>query len=215
MLVKICGITSVDDALAAARFGADYIGLIRAAGPRQVPLATAREIVASLPPSVRPVLLYRDATHGEVVEEARAVGVTRVQLHGVEGPSYMTRLREDAPELLFIKAIPIQNDASATTLTNFVERSRAAKLPIEFIILDAPKEGPHPTFPRMGRIARRAMTGWPPLWLAGGLSYDNVIAAIEAGKYAGVDVARGVESAPGKKDPLLLEHFIRRAKQVA
>lgn len=214
MLVKICGITRPEDAAHAARFGADYVGLIRAPGPRTVATSVAGTIAKSLPATTRPVLVYRDAAIPDILSDVAETGIASVQLHGLEGAQFIAKLRHERPDLRVIKAWPIENDASATSLTNFVTRMQAANLPLEFIILDTPKDGANPTFERMGRIAKRALSNWPPLWLAGGLSLENLAGAVSHGVYVGVDVARGVETAPGLKDALLIERFIAAAKRL-
>jgi phosphoribosylanthranilate isomerase len=192
MRVKICGVTAPGDAVLAAQLGASAIGLVFWPGsPRCVDAAQARAIVAALPPFVSAVGVFVNQV-AEAAQIARDVGLSAVQFHGDE-PSAAYR---DFP-IRVIKAVTVL-DASA--------REAAAVVPASAtVLLDA-----HDRVKRGGTgrqidwsiasmIARER-----PVILSGGLSADNVAAAIAAVQPYAIDVSSGVESAPGRKDPAKL-----------
>ncbi len=240
MRVKICGVTNVADARAAAEAGADFIGLIRAASPRQVSVETARAIAAALPPRACGVLVFRDAPVSEVVAAVEQTGVRWVQLHGREPVADLRRLKAERPDVQLIKAWELHTaqavprvgntpDAGGTTpaahaaaetaeetalgaaaaeLAEYLAAARAAAVPLAVLILDAPKGGPHPGFAALAALARTVTERPPEVWCAGGLTPENVAAACAAGPFDGVDVAGGVERAPGHKDAARVARFV-------
>jgi phosphoribosylanthranilate isomerase len=187
--VKICGITTPEDARLAAELGASAIGMVFwPTSPRAVDRARAREIVAALPPFVTAVGVLVNQTD-EAADLAREVGLDAVQLHGDERPdSY-----RDLP-IRTVKAIGVSGPGAV---------AQAAAIPAATtVLLDA--QDP----------IRRGGTGQPidwsiaeaiarqrPVILAGGLNSENVVLALETVRPAAIDVSSGVESAPGKKDP--------------
>ncbi|MEW6253533.1 MAG: phosphoribosylanthranilate isomerase, partial [Planctomycetota bacterium] len=120
MQVKICGITTLDDARAAALAGADFIGLIRAPGPRQVSVTAAREIITALPPSARPVLVFRNAQVADVLAEAAMAGAVWIQLHGHEPLAYLEALQRQRPGLRLIKAWEVASPRAAEELRQYL-----------------------------------------------------------------------------------------------
>ncbi|MBU0638595.1 MAG: phosphoribosylanthranilate isomerase [Planctomycetes bacterium] len=215
MRVKICGITNQRDANAAARCGADLIGLIRAASPRQVELQVARQIVRDLSDATGSVLLFRDAPLEEVTAELQATAVPWVQLHGRESAEYVLGLARRCPAVRIIKAWEITPQTSLAELLAYVAEVATSGGRLDVVIVDAPKGGPHPGFERMAAIAH-AWRGQPlpELWLAGGLTPENLSAAVAAGQYDGVDVASGVESEPGTKDHDAVRRFVELARRL-
>ncbi len=199
--VKICGITRLEDALAAAELGADALGFNFWPGSRRhVDHEAAQAIVNRLPPFVTPVGVFVNQDPIEVLHLAALARVTVVQLHGDEEP------RDCAGHVMpVIKAFRIGHPADLAPIPRY---HRAAA-----VLLDAPGEG----FGGSGRtfdwaLARQA-TGGKPILLAGGLTPENVAAAVRAVRPWAVDVATGVESAPGLKDHDKLARFIRAAKE--
>ena len=85
---------------------------------------------------------------------------------------------------------------------------------IDVVLLDAPKGGPHPGYERLGDISHRLRNRPPAVWCAGRLTADNLATVVASGRYDGVDVARGVESRPGVKDPAVLQRFLQIAKRL-
>jgi phosphoribosylanthranilate isomerase len=198
--VKICGITSVQDALHAAGCGADALGLVFYPGsPRCVTRRQAREIVAELPPFVVPVGLFVNCPVEEIGDTAAACGFDTVQLHGDETPDDC-RL---AP-LRAIKALRVRDQASLAGIDGY---------PVSALLLDAWVPGSYggtgKTFNwQLAAAAARAHR----VVLAGGLTPDNVAEAVRAVRPYAVDVSSGVESAPGRKDPDLVAAFVRNVK---
>ena len=212
--VKIEGITTVADAKAAVRYGADAIGLVFAKSPRQVDIKKARQIVSSLGPFVQSVGLFVDATIEQIITTGNAVGFDILQLHGKETTRWIN-LHLDGP---FIKAFHPRGPG----FTGQLQRFRAAldrRHQWRGVVLDAYDlklaGGTGKTF-KWEWIAKARnngkLTGLPPLVLAGGLNPDNVAQAVRIARPAAVDVASGVESKPGKKDYVKMRDFIAAAK---
>ncbi len=200
--VKICGVTRVEDALLAARLGADAIGLNMWPGSkRYLPPEAARAIVDRLPPFVTAVGVFVNQPPTEVLAAAAASGVAVVQLHGDE--PYQDCNGYPIPA---IKALRVTGPESLADLDRYHVRA---------FLLDAPSAGfggSGTTFDwALAREAARRTT----VILAGGLRPDNVAEAIRAVRPWAVDVASGVEASPGVKDPDELARFIGRAKETA
>jgi phosphoribosylanthranilate isomerase len=199
--VKICGITRLEDALAAAELGADALGFNLWPGSRRrVDPGAVRAIVGRLPPFVTPVGVFVNQEPAEVQRLASLARVTVLQLHGDEEPSHCA-----AQAMPVIKAFRVAGPGDLAAIARY--REAAA------VLLDAPGEG----FGGSGRtfdweLARRASAG-KPLILAGGLTPENVAAAVRAVRPWAVDVASGVESSPGLKDRDLMARFLRAAKE--
>jgi phosphoribosylanthranilate isomerase len=192
--IKVCGMTRLEDALQAAEAGVDAVGFNFWPGSkRHVEAARAKDIAAALPPGVLRVGVFVRAPPAEVRATVAAVGLGAVQLHGDEDPAAYADVGVPLWQVLRIESsLP----ASVSP--------RAAEL-----MLDARVEG----FGGSGRsfdwtLAREARRYAVPFWVAGGLSPANVGHAIRQAKPAGVDVASGVESAPGVKDPSLVRAFV-------
>ena len=198
IFVKICGTTNEEDALLAVAMGADALGFIFAPSPRQVTADLATDIIKRLPPEVLTVGVFRNETTARVLKIAMKTGIRAVQLHGDEAPGDIAVLREKLP-LGIIKAFP----AASRQIRN------AAKYKADAILLDAPSPGSGQIFD--WRLAEGVPDG-VRLMLAGGLTPENVAEAIDAVHPWGVDVVTGVEAGAGRKNPVKLREFIRRAK---
>jgi phosphoribosylanthranilate isomerase len=197
MFVKIEGITTEDDALLAVAMGADALGFVFAPSKRQVTVSMAADIVKRLPNDVLTVGVFRDETPEKVVETVHRAGLNGAQLHGHESREDTWWVGERIP--FVIKAFVAGNRGVAD----------AAGYRASAILLDAPSPGSGKVFDW------RLADGVPDksrLVIAGGLDPDNVAAAIEATRPWGVDVATGVESAPGRKDPRKVRAFIANAR---
>jgi phosphoribosylanthranilate isomerase len=221
--VKICGITTPRDAVHAARCGADFIGLIRAASPRQVSVAQIRQIRAALPGACTPVVLYQDAPLGEMLDELGATACTWVQLHGQESAALLRNLRAAITGIHIIKAWPIQGDDPLPAISAYLDAAQRLDAVPDVLLLDVPKGGPHPGLAALVEIAAR-LPHPPACFVAGGLTPENLhdlrsasgseVGRGGAGAFDGVDVARGVEAAPGVKDPRAVDRFVQRAKSL-
>lgn len=198
--VKICGVTSVEDALAAVEAGADAIGLVLAPSPRRVDVEDAAAIAASLAPFVTPVAVFVDAEVEEVAGIAGRIGLTLVQLHGQESPAACDELH--ARGLRVIKRLAVYAGSTGGEL-----RATMRSYRVGATLLD-PGAGSGVGFD--WRIARD-LPG--PVIVAGGLNPENVADAIRAARPYGVDVASGVERSPGVKDREKMRAFVRAVRQ--
>jgi phosphoribosylanthranilate isomerase len=197
VFVKICGITSEDDALLAVAMGADAISFVFAPSPRQVAVGHVRDIVRRLPPEILTLGVFRDAAPQRVVDITQTAGLSGVQLHGHETPEDARFVRAKVPFL--IQAFPAGSDALR----------HADDWGADVILIDSPTPGSGKVFD--WSLAEGAPSGRRVL-LAGGLTPDNVADAIARVRPWGVDVSSGVEAEPGRKDPRKVRAFIAAAK---
>ena len=199
--VKICGITNSDDARHAADCGADALGFVFYAGsPRCVTPEQVREIVAGLPPFVTRVGLFVNENPGRIRAIVGACGLDVVQLHGDEPPEACV-----LPPCRVIKGVRPRREADLAAM---------AAYPVAALLVDAAVPG------EFGGTGQRAdwelaaqLAARQRVILAGGLTPANVAAAVRQVRPYGVDVASGVESAAGRKDPDRVAQFIRMAKE--
>jgi phosphoribosylanthranilate isomerase len=195
--IKICGITNLEDAQLAAQLGAHALGFIfYAKSPRCVPPEAARDIIVQLPPFVTSVGVFVDEEAAVVRDLAARVGLDWLQLHGQETPEYCRSLGRRV-----IKGFRIKNEDSLAALAAYRGAAQA-------LLLDTYKKGQTggtgESFDwRLAQDARQ----FGPIILAGGLTPDNVARAVEIAQPQAVDVASGVETAPGKKDVEKLRAF--------
>jgi phosphoribosylanthranilate isomerase len=195
--VKICGLTSVADALAAAEAGADMIGLMfYDQSPRHITLATAVEISRALPPFVQRVGVFVNPTEALVTRAIAECGLSLLQFHGDEASDFCTQFG-----LMSLKAIRVRDAASLKQLDNFHT---------DAFLLDAySKAGLGGTGEKFNwDLAIAAQKFGKPIFLAGGLTPENVADAVKQVRPFAVDVSSGVESAPGKKDAAKVRAFI-------
>lgn len=208
--VKICGVTRVEDAVRAAYLGADAIGLNFWPGSKRcVDVPTGREIAAALPPLVMAVGVFVDQPADEVRRIATEVGLSAVQLHGSE--SVATCGGFPVPVYKAFRCAP-RDDSSGLP---WVDEVVAYSGQVAGVLLDAAATGPGGTGRTCDWALAQKLASELPVILAGGLTPDNVAAAIAAVHPWAVDVASGVESSPGVKDPELMARFIRTAKETA
>lgn len=195
MWVKICGVTRMCDAEDACRLGADAIGFIFAESPRRVSVDKAREISGKVPKEVLKVGVFVDSPLSEVLEAKESCSLDCVQLHGNESAQYC---REIGGRI--IKAVRAGPETDLEDLAFY---------PCDFILLDGfykAEFGDGKREPFWERV-RAALKG-KRLIVAGGLSPENVSAAVKFMRPFGVDAASGVESSPGIKDAELVRKFI-------
>jgi len=193
--IKICGITRDADAGLAASLGADALGFVLWPGsPRHVPLARVRMIVAGLPPFVTPVGVFVDPTAGEL-EDAAGAGIRLAQVHGT---------RPASSPLPVLRAVHLGGNEDGLD----VEVG-----PMDAVVLDAYDPVRHGgTGQTVDWLRARAIAARRRVVLAGGLTPVNVGEAIRTVRPYAVDVASGVESQPGVKDPAKLRAFIDAAR---
>jgi phosphoribosylanthranilate isomerase len=200
MFVKVCGTTSEEDALLAVAMGADAVGFIFAPSPRQVAPRLVGDIVRRLPPEILTVGVFRDELPERVVEIVQQTGLRGAQLHGHESPDQTRYVAERVPVVLkaFAAGDPSVRQA----------RSHGAAA----VLVDNPRPGSGQVY---DWSLAEDVPGGMRLMLAGGLTPDNVADAIAAVHPWGVDVATGVESEPGRKDPRKLRAFVANARAAA
>ena len=200
MFVKICGITSEEDALLAVAMGADALGFVFAPSSRQVAAGFVRDIVRRLPPEVLTVGVFRDESPQRVVDIVNSIGLKAAQLHGHETVEQTILVRSKVP--FVIKGFPAGDPAL----------DRADDFKAHAILIDSHAPGSGEMFDwslaEGAPINRRVI-------LAGGLTPENVAEAIERVRPWGVDVSTGVEDGPGRKDARKVRDFVRNAKAAA
>ena len=199
--IKICGLTRVEEALAAAEAGADAIGLMfYEPSPRCVDLETAAAIAAALPPFVSRVGVFVDPEEGRVREVLERCRIDRLQFHGEESPEFCRQFG-----LPVIKAVRVRDESALAELAAYDR---------EAWLLDSYVKGvPGGTGEVFNwDLAVRAVALGRPVLLAGGLTPDNAAEAVRQVRPYGLDVSSGVEAAPGRKDADKVRAFIRAAR---
>ena len=201
--VKICGVTSVADARVAEEAGADMIGLMLYEGsPRYIRLEQAAEISRCVSPFVLKVGVFVNPDEATVQEAIRACGLSLLQFHGDEPPEFCTQFG-----VMSVKAFRVRDAASLQALADY---------PTDAWLLDAYSQS------AMGGtgekfnwdLALAAGKHGRPIFLAGGLTPENVAEAVARVRPFAVDVSSGVESAPGRKDAARVQAFVIAAKSV-
>jgi phosphoribosylanthranilate isomerase len=196
--VKICGVTNAADALAAAEAGADMIGLnLYEKSPRHVAFATAGEIARALPPFVQRVGVFVNPSEDLVMRAITECGLNLLQFHGDEPSGFCTQFG-----LMSMKAIRVRNEVSLQALADFQT---------DAFLLDAHSQsGLGGTGEKFNwELAVEAQKFGKPIFLAGGLTPENVGEAVRKVRPFAVDVSSGVEFAPGKKDAAKVRAFIQ------
>lgn len=197
--VKICGMTRVDDALAAVAAGAWAIGLnFYSRSPRHVSPARAVEIARAVEGRVLRVGVFVDAGRDAVRETMQSVPLDMLQFHGDESPQDCTGWT-----LPVIKAVRVRDREALR---------RAFAYPVDFVLADAYVEGLAGGTGRQIPADLCDLSHTARLILAGGLTPDNVAAAVRRWHPLAVDVASGVEWEPGRKDPEKMERFVDNAQ---
>ncbi len=194
--VKICGITRRGDALLAARWGADFLGLIFSESPRCVTPEEAEAILLGFPYPAAWVGVFVNEPLEAVRSVVRRLRLQWVQLHGCEDGDYAAALMQEA---CVIKVFEVKGESDLRAVERY---------PLAWVLLDSPK-GPGPGWdPALaaGVVARKKV------FLAGGLTSETVGEAVRRLRPYAVDVARGVEASPGRKDPRKMKAFIRAVK---
>ena len=201
--IKICGITRLQDALDACDLGADVLGFnFVPSSPRYLNPYTAKDIITALPPFITTVGIFADEDLPVMNDMAQFMNLDALQLHGHEDARYCREVKNPV-----VKAIRVE---SALDLEGVDEFDVSAYL------LDARVEGmlggSGKTFP--WELAKSICRSHK-VFVAGGLTSENVGRAVQMLAPYGVDTASGVESKPGIKDPVLVERFIRAARSAA
>lgn len=196
--VKVCGVTRAEDALAAEAAGADAIAVnLWTHSKRYVDLDAAAAVFEPLGPFVQRVAVVVDASASFVDAAITRLRLGAVQLNGVADDALVAHVRARA---VVIRAVSFGSDVTVESLR---------RMPVDAVLVDGLHPGSGEAFDWWQAERLRALDRW---FLAGGLTPDNVAAAIRALDPLGVDVASGVESAPGVKDHEALRRFVAAAK---
>lgn len=201
--VKICGITNTEDALLSAKFGADALGFnFYAKSPRYVAPEKARKIIELLPPQVLKIGVFVNESLEKICEIAEIARLDAVQLHGEETPEFVREIKAKT-NLEIIKAFRVSPEFKPEDVLQYEA---------DAILLDAfsAKEhgGTGETFD--WEIARKVQEIFPKMYLAGGLSAENIVNAIWEVRPFAVDACSCLESEKGKKDKVRLINFLSK-----
>jgi phosphoribosylanthranilate isomerase len=200
LFVKICGVTNEDDALLAVAMGADAIGFVFAASPRQVHPEVVRDIVKRLPHDTLTIGVFRNETPERIVDIVGRTGLKGAQLHGGETAEDLRLVRLRVP--FVIQALP----AGDARLAGAGVGPESA----DVVLVDSQSPG-------SGEVFDWSLAEGAPdavrVVLAGGLNPDNVQQAIRKVRPWGVDSASGTEASPGRKDATKVRLFVARAKE--
>jgi phosphoribosylanthranilate isomerase len=201
--VKICGITNRPDGMAAAEAGADALGFVfYDHSPRRISVEAAAGLIRQLPPFVMKVGVFVNAPADLVLRAVRECGLNLLQFHGDEPPEYCLQFG-----LMSMKAFRIRDAASLQALSGYHT---------DAWLLDAyTPDKPGGTGETINWDLALEARGWGrPIFLAGGLTPENVGEAVRRARPYAVDVSSGVEAMPGRKDHAKVRAFIQAAKAV-
>lgn len=198
--IKICGITSVEDAHAAVDAGADALGFVFYEGSeRHIPPAEARKITAALPPFVAAVGVFVNASPDEISEAVRASGAGVVQLHGDETPELASRV-----PFPVIKAVRVADR---------IDPGEFELYPVQAILFDKRSDDMYGgTGKSFDWSILRGLDFGKKVILSGGLTPENVAGAVGVVRPYAVDVSTGVEDSPGRKNHLKIRQFIQAVR---
>ena len=198
MFIKICGITSEQDALLATALGADAVGFVFAPSSRQVAVDRVRDITRRLPAEILTVGVFRNELPDRVVDIVHRGGLGAAQLHGHESPEQAREVRSRVSRMIkgFYAIDPGLSDVASYNA--------------DVALIDSPTPGGGDVFD--WSLVENVPLSGIPLLLAGGLDADNVRRAVHTVTPWGVDVSSGVERVPGKKDPVKMRRFIDAAR---
>jgi phosphoribosylanthranilate isomerase len=197
VFVKVCGITSEEDALLAVAMGADALGFLFAPSPRQITPTRAADIVKRLPAEIVTVGVFRDETRERVVDIAHRARLRAVQLHGHESSADTHWIRQRVR--LVVKAFAAGDP----------QLDQVGDYAADAFLVDSATPG-------SGEVFDWSLAEGAPsnrrIILAGGLTPENVADAVRVVRPWGVDVSTGVESSPGRKDARKIRAFVEAAR---
>jgi phosphoribosylanthranilate isomerase len=217
--IKICGTTNLEDALLASRAGADAVGFVFAESPRRIEPKLAAEIVAQLPAAIEKVGVFANERAARIRAIVKQTALTAVQLHGDEPPDLAEQLfpETEATRPRLYRALSMKTIFSSANAAALLRAQRVKPI-FDALLVDSgsPRGGGTGLTFDWDRaqpfIVGLKKTG--KVIVAGGLSPENVARAIQMFRPWGVDVATGVESAPGKKDPQKVIAFVNAVRSV-
>ena len=195
--VKVCGITTVDDARAAVSAGADGIGVILASSKREVTIEEAADIMSCVPPLVSRIAVFVDAPEGFVREAIARLSLTAVQFHGSESPTLCASM-----PVPVIKAMRVGDEFDPAAIEPY--RGSIAAVLLDTLVAGV-DGGSGRAFDWSSVVG---MPSWAPMIVAGGLTPVNVGRAVRALRPFAVDVSSGVEERLRHKDRMKLMAFV-------
>jgi len=199
-LIKICGITNLEDALYAAELNAWAVGFVFAKSPRKVPEDTVKRIVGKLPPYVSKVGVFVNEDLKNIERIAKSCKLDIAQLHGDESPEFCNEVKKFTK---IIKAFRLKDEGCLKAIPDY---------DADLYLLDAYSDelygGTGKTF--NWDLAVKAKEFGKDIILAGGLGPENIVQAVEKVKPYAVDISTGVEKSPGKKDKKLMKEIISK-----
>jgi len=211
--VKICGITNPEDAKIAVDFGADFIGLIvevPVQTPRKLTLGQAKKIIGMVNNS-QIVIVIIPSSITEIENIVETLNPTYLQLHGNESPKLVSEIKENFKDLKLIKTFHMESKSTLDSVLNTINKYNNS---IDVVLLDTKTDkigGTGKTHDwNLSRKIRENIK--MPIFLSGGLNSGNVKEAVNIVRPFAVDVASGVESEPGKKDPDKIKKFVNNSK---
>ena len=210
-IVKICGITSVKDALMLSDFPISIIGLnFIERSKRKIDLSTAKKIIKELPISIGAVLVLEDKKIKTVIDLCNSLSTSNVQLHGNESPEYCKELKSKKKNIKIIKALKAEKET--------IEKLNSYEKVCDFILLDSANSKNQmggTGKPADWKIARKIVKKSKlPVILAGGLNPENIKEAIKKVKPYAIDVNSGIESRVGKKNKGLIENLFQEIDHI-
>jgi phosphoribosylanthranilate isomerase len=206
--IKICGVTTPEDARFAAEAGADAVGLnFYEHSPRFIPLSVAAEIIRVLPPFTAPVGVFIGMQMRQICSVSYQLGLRAIQTYDIGV------LAEDPFPFAHVAAFRVKEESELDNIQLYVERVSSLGRKPAAILIDSRVDG---QLGGTGQVAPWSiLAGFNPgvpLILAGGLTPENVADAIAIVRPWGVDVASGLEASPGRKDPLKVAQFIKSVR---
>lgn len=213
--IKICGNTSLGDALVAAEAGADALGFVFAPSPRRITAEQAGAITSRLPAGIEKIGVFVEAELEEMISTVQRGGLTGVQLHWDAPRELPSRLRERLPKVRILRVVHFSAESAAQHAEQIAAHARNPE--IHAVLVDsrtsAAVGGTGVAFDwvEARKALSRSETG--RIIAAGGLNPANVAEAIRALRPWGVDAVSGVEAAPGRKDAAKVREFVRRARE--
>jgi phosphoribosylanthranilate isomerase len=201
--IKICGITSPEDAFLCHELGADYLGIIFADSPRKLDFRRGREIREAVP-TAKLVGVFSDAGVENILETSRSCGLDMVQLHGAESPEFVASV-SDRAGLPIVRVSRVRPSGGSAALSEY-GNSNSLLFDLDKTITFSGRR-----LQALWNEAAAAVRAGHRVFLAGGLTPGNVGSAVKRVRPYCVDVCSGVEAAPGVKDAGTVRRFIAEA----
>jgi len=209
MKIKICGVTNLPDAISAVLLGADYAGFIVEVktSKDRIKRQEAKEIISKLPDTIRPVYVTLEKKSKKIIEIAKEIHPAIIQLHGDITVAEIKKLRKSLKSIELMKAIIVKDLKS-------IDEAKKFESLVDYILLDSPKDKTGKGKKHNWEISKKIVElVHKPVFLAGGLTPENVREAVQKVQPYAADVNSGVETVKRKKDHHKMLLFIKRAKK--